>query len=218
MGRRPTKREPDLPDLPADLADAPGDVTSGDRWEAVAAGPATSVPERVADLGLSGCRWSGAELRGRRITGLRAVDVEFDHCDLSGAVLDSADLRRVRFTDCRLSGIVLSGATLTDVRLEESRADLASFRMGRASHLLVSGTSLRGADFYEFQATDCAFLGCDLDEAVLDGARLPGVRLRGSSLEGVRGALALRGAEISVDQIVPLGTAVLAALDVRVTP
>jgi len=44
--------------------------------------------------------------------------------------------------------------------------------MARAKHLLVENTSLRGADLYEFAATDCAFLGCDLTELNAHDARL----------------------------------------------
>lgn len=37
-------------------------MSSGDRWEAVAAGSGTAIPERVADLDLSECLWSGVEM------------------------------------------------------------------------------------------------------------------------------------------------------------
>jgi uncharacterized protein YjbI with pentapeptide repeats len=219
MPRRtpPRKLEPDPPDLPPDLAEAPAVVRSGDRLDGVLVGAGTDLPDHLADLRLTECRWEGVELRGRRLTGFRAQDVAFDRCDLSGAVLDEAELRRVTVTGCRLSGTSFSGAGLTDVRIVDSKADLALFRMARASRLLVEQTSLRGADFYEFEASGCAFFGCDLSEADVTAARLRDLRLHGSELLGIRGAQELSGAEISADQMLPLGEAVLAAMGVGIT-
>ena len=55
-----------------------------------------------------------------------------------------------------------------------------------------------------------------LRDATFGGARLPGVLLHGSTLDAVRDAAALRGARISADQVVPLGAAILATLDIAV--
>jgi len=162
-------------------------------------------------------RWVGADLSGRRLAGLQCRDTEFVGCNLSGAVLEDASLTRVAFTGCRLTGVVLSGAALRDVRITEGRADLALLRMAKARHLWIEDTSLRGADLYAFEGADCAFLGCDLTDAALGDARLPGVLLHGSTVDAVRGAESLRGARIGADQVVPLGAALLAALDITVT-
>ena len=81
-----------------------------------------------------------------------------------------------------------------------------------------SYASLRGADLYAFEGADCAFLGCDLTDAALGDARVPGVLLHGSTVDAVRGAESLRGARIGADQVVPLGAALQAALDITVSP
>jgi len=211
------KSVPDAPDLPPTWEKAPATIGSGDVWDGIEAGAAVEVPTHVADLRLQECRWTGADLSGRSFGALRCRDTEFVHCDLSGAVLDSAVLIRVTFTDCRLTGTVFSGAELTDVRMSGCTADLAAFRMARASFLLGEDTSLRGADFYEFRAAHTALLGCDLTEAILEDAQLAGTDLHGSTIADVRGALALRGCRIGADQLVPAGAAVLAALNVQIT-
>ena len=126
-------------------------------------------------------------------------------------------LTRVVFTDCRLTGTAFDGAQLTDVRITDSTADLTGFRMAKARFLLVENTALHGADFYEFDGEHCALLGCDLAEASFDTARLRETDLHGSSVDDVRGALSLRGARISPDQIVPLATTLLDALGIEVT-
>ena len=211
------RTRPDAPDLPPTWEAAPAQVGSGDVWDGVEAGADVEVPDHVADLRLLECRWTGADLSGRSFGALRVRDTEFVRCDLSGAVLDDAVLTRVTFTGCRLTGTVFGGAELTDVRISGCTADLAAFRMARASFLLVEDTSLRGADFYEFRAVHTALLDCDLTGAVLEGAQLAGTDLHGSTIADVRGALALRGCRIGADQLVPVGAALLAALDVQVT-
>lgn len=211
------KAAPDPPDLPPAWEKAPPEIGSGDVWDGVEAGADTAVPEHVADLRLQECRWVGADLSGRRFGALRCRDTEFVRCDLSGAVLDGAVLTRVTFTECRLTGTVFSGAELTDVRITGCTADLAAFRMARASFLLVEDTSLRGADLYGFRAAHTALLRCDLTGAVLEDAHLAGTDLHGSTIADVRGALSLRGCRIGPDQLVPVGAALLAALEVRIT-
>ena len=146
-----------------------------------------------------------------------ATETEVRGADWYGEDLSGQEHTRVAFSGCRLTGVVFSGAALRDVRITEGRADLALLRMAKARHLWIEDTSLRGADLYGFEGADCAFLGCDLTDAALGDARLPGVLLHGSTVDAVRGAEALRGARIGADQVVPLGAALLAALDITVT-
>ena len=214
---RQKKRRPEPPDLPDEFGPAPAIVENGDVWDCVAADAEVRVPERVADLRVQESRWVDTNLAGTRFTGLQCRDVEFVRCDLSGAVLDSAVLTRVVFAGCRLTGTILDGAQLTDVRIAYVAADLASLRMTRARFLLVENTGLHGADFYEFDGEHCALLGCDLAEANFDAARLVEVDLHGSTVDDLRGALSLRGARISPEQIVPLAATLLDALGIRVT-
>jgi uncharacterized protein YjbI with pentapeptide repeats len=214
---RPTKRRPEPPDLPDNYDPAPAVVESASLWDCVEAGADVRVPEYVADLRIQESRWVGGQLAGTRFTGLECRDTEFLHCDLSGAVLDSAVLTRVVFTDCRLTGTAFDGAQLTDVRITDSTADLTGFRMAKARFLLVENTALHGADFYEFDGEHCALLGCDLAEANFDAARLRETDLHGSTIDDVRGGLSLRGARISPDQIVPLAGTLLDALGIQVT-
>jgi uncharacterized protein YjbI with pentapeptide repeats len=213
---RPRKLRPDPPDVPATRDPAPAFLDSEAIWDGVEAGADVHVPEHVADLTLQECRWVGADLSGRVFTGLRCRDTRFVHCDLSGAVLEDAALRRVSFTDCRLTGTVLAGADLADVHVLDSRADMVNLRMAEARHLLIENTALTGADFYRFRGADCGLVGCDLTGTNFADAELTGAYLHGSTIRDIRGALSLRGARISADQLVPVGAALLAALDIEV--
>jgi uncharacterized protein YjbI with pentapeptide repeats len=202
--------------VPVTRDPAPAFLDSEATWDGVEAGAEVEVPEHVADLTLQECRWVGADLSGRRFGGLRCRDTQFVHCDLSGAVLEDATLRRVTFTDCRLTGTVLAGAELADVHVLDSRADLVNLRMAEARYLLVENTALSGADFYRFRGTDCGLVDCDLTGVNFADAELAGAYLHGSTIRDIRGALSLRGARISADQLVPVGAALLAAMDIEV--
>ncbi|MDQ1467233.1 MAG: hypothetical protein QOH10_1648, partial [Actinomycetota bacterium] len=48
------------------------------------------------------------------------------------------------------------------------------------------------------------FSGCDLSRAVFTKAAMVGTRLAGSTLDGLKGASALRGVVVGSDQVLPL--------------
>lgn len=215
--RRARTTRPDPPALPAHLDPAPAALEPGGFWDGVDAGAGVTVPPHAPGVQLQESRWTGAALAGRHLAGLRCRDTVFDRCDLSGAVLEDATLERVTFVDCRLTGMMLAGAQLTDVLVDGGHAGMLGLRMARARRLFVEDAIVRGADLYSFQGTDCAFVRCDLSDSTFDRARLERVRLHGSRLDGVRGALSLRGAQIGADQVIALGAAVLAAVGVDIT-
>jgi len=215
--RASTKHQPDPPDLPPRFDPAPGPPADGDLWDGIEAGPEVGIAEHLADLRLHECRFRGVDLAGRSLSGLHCRDTEFVQCDLSGAQLDDAVFTRVTFTDCRLTGAELNGAGLTDVRLTGCRADLVRLRMAKGTFLHVEDTNLRGADLYRFTATNSAFLRCDLGEASIVDARLAGTDLHGSTVDDLRGPLALQGCRIGPEQLVSVGALMLAAMGVEIT-
>lgn len=216
--RSPRKRVPDAPDIPDVLDPAPGRLDSRALWECVRAGGDVEVGDQVADAELRESVWSSADLSGRRLTGFRSRDTRFEGCDLSGALLDGASLLRVEFVGCRMMGVVFSGATLQDVHIRDCRADLANLRMARADYLLVEDSSLREAEFYQASLARSALLGCDLHGANVRDCELTEVDLHGSSLAELRGALSLRGARISADQLLALAPALAAEAGIEISP
>ena len=138
--------------------------------------------------------------------------------DLSGLVLEGASLTRVSFAGCRMTGIVLAGATLQDVRMDGSRVDLANLRMAQAGYLLTEDSSLRQAEFYQASISDSALLDCDLTGADFTECRVSNLELHGSVPDELRGALSLRVATISPDQVLALAPSLLAGAGIRVSP
>lgn len=175
------------------------------------------VAGTVADVELIECLFTGIELTSRTFTGLRARDVVFERCDLSGAVLDGAVLDRVEFRGCRLTGTMLSATTLTDVVIADCVANMANFRAARARRLFVEDSILIEADLYTASLTDSAFLDCDLRRANVDSVRIERVSLHGSTLDEIKGVASLAGACIDDDQMIPMGVALVAGLGIRVS-
>lgn len=217
MARHPKRTWPQRPNLPVNLDAAPPVLAAEASWESVAAGADLEVPGTVADVELVGVRLTGVDLSARHLTGLRARDVVFDRCDLSGAILDGASLARVVFSGCRLTGTMLSATRLADVVIEDSVAKLGNFRAARATLLFIERTVLVEADFYLAQLTDSAILDCDLTGANFRDVRVDALCLHGSTLERLVGAASLAGAAIDMDQLFPLGAALVAALGIKTT-
>jgi uncharacterized protein YjbI with pentapeptide repeats len=76
--------------------------------------------------------------------------------------------------------------------------------------------SLRGADLSGAKLERAAFSGCDLSEVEFSRADLAGALLHGSTLEGIKGAIDLRGTVIDSIQALPLGLSILGALGIRI--
>jgi uncharacterized protein YjbI with pentapeptide repeats len=204
------------PRLSADPAPAPVEVVDADEWIGVVA-TVDYVGQRangleLSDVAVSGGRWSGVTLQT-----LRANDVFFTNCDLSGFVLeDDASLRRVSFSDCRLSGAVFAGAQLHDVSFTDCALDEGNFRMARLGRVSFDGCSLVAADFYGAVMEGVRMRRCDLRGVTLSKATLSSVDLRSCALEDVIGADALRGATIDSAQVLSVARSLAVALGVVV--
>jgi uncharacterized protein YjbI with pentapeptide repeats len=90
------------------------------------------------------------------------------------------------------------------------------FRMTSWEHAELCDVDLRGADFYGAGLAGVRLLGCDLTGADFSKATMAGAALHRSTVEGLLGADALRGAVVAGDQVLSLALPVLAALGVRV--
>ena len=101
----PRKASPEAPDLPPSLIDAtPASLAAGDEWQET----------RVAGVDLSGVAARGARITECELVGVVATGAQLDllsmkdvlltDCELSGAGLGKASLRRVELGNCRVRG------------------------------------------------------------------------------------------------------------------
>jgi uncharacterized protein YjbI with pentapeptide repeats len=84
--------------------------------------------------------------------------------------------------------------------------------------VLLDGCSLAHADLTGVTMKAAAIVDCDLRAGDVTKARLAGARLNGSTIEGLRGAGALRSVVIGTEQVLPLALAIFADLGITIEP
>ncbi|MFC4425568.1 pentapeptide repeat-containing protein [Deinococcus navajonensis] len=155
-----------------------------------------------------GCVFRGVSLRSAHWRGVRLTDVQFEDCDLSGALREEASLTRVTFSNCRLMGLRLPEARLRDVLVSGSQAALSFWFRADARHLWLDHCDLTEASFQEARLPGAVFRGCRLSRSDFQGALLEDADLRGSDLHGTR--LGLR--EVAGVTVEPVQLLVLSSL------
>lgn len=129
------------------------------------AGLKSDLPSlEMKDLTTNRLDISGADLRERNLSGLKANELA-----AHGANLTNADMSGVAMTVAQLTQAVLDGANLDRARIHQ--VDLSGARLRRAS--------LKSADFAIVAATDA-----DFREIAAEGLRAGGIRMAGAKFDG----------------------------------
>jgi uncharacterized protein YjbI with pentapeptide repeats len=203
------------------VAEALGTTTApfgdGVSWSGVDVGPQGSFTGSASEYEVLGSHLKGVRLTAAVLEGGHWTDVVVEDCEFSGAALEDAALTRVVFDGCRMSGLVAIGLNGHDVRFANCKLDGANFRGSALERCAFEDCDLGGADFYGARLAPAAVRRCSLVEAEFSKAKCEGLDLRGSDLGAIRGAASFKGCLITPDQMVPLGLALLATIDVHVT-
>jgi uncharacterized protein YjbI with pentapeptide repeats len=215
MPSRPSTGWPALPRLADQLDRRPDPLGEGASWSGIHAGPDASYSGTASECEVIGSRLDRVRLTGAELDESRFVDVVFEDCELSAAALERTTLMRVLFHRCRMSGLIATGIKAEDLRFADCKIDGANFRGSTLERCAFEDCDLAGADFYHTRISVGAFRRCRLTAVEFSKARCDGLDLRGSILDGLRGAASLRGCTINSDQMVPLGLALLAGLEVH---
>lgn len=158
------------------------------------------------------CDFSGWDLAGADLSGLRLENVNFSRADLAGANLQSASLRGANLTGAILSNADLGAANLCNAYLGGAILCDANLERAWLTDALLNGADLSGAVLSRATLVGAELYGARLVHADLRGARLNGaglidVDLSGASLAGalVRDAVftgaTLKGADLSNIQV-----------------
>ena len=219
MPRTPAPKYPPplSPELPSEpLVGEHSGICSHDAWQderILDADLAGQIADRVR---LTSCELHRVVFTGAQLRGLALVDVLAIDCELSGAFLHEASLRRVELRNCRMTGVVMSQSSLGHVRLVDCKLDGANLRHAQAEHVEMSDCSLVDADFYEAVLTKSALDGCDLRGSDFSKASVTGLRLGRSKLDGVRGAMTMGGVVVAGDQVLPLALSLFGELGIEI--
>lgn len=211
-----SRRSLNPPRLPSTFdEDVPVDVGDGGRWERVTgSGDHTGISAH--DVAIAESHLVDVRFTGSTFVGVQMTDVCFERCELSGTALRQATLTRVEFRECRMSGIGLAEALLRDVRFIGCKLDDANFRRAKGEWIVFDDCLLRAAEITNATWVHAAMLGCDLTGADVSFSDLRGASLLGSVLEGLKGAVHLRGVTIDLTQVLDLSAGLFHALDITV--
>lgn len=127
-------------------------------------------------------------------SGWRGVTVR--HSRVGSAELFTAQLRSVHFAHCRLGYVNLRGSRLVDVSFSDCVID--------------------DLDLLQVTATRVAFAGSRIGRIDLAGSTLDSFDLRGAHLVDIGSVDGLRGATITLDQLLSLAPAMAERLGVRI--
>lgn len=122
-------------------------------------------------------------------------NVEILHSRVGSAELYSSSWRSVGFSNCKLGYLNLRGTHLTD--------------------LVFADCQITDLDLGSATASRLAFPGTRIDRLDCSGARLSDVDLRGATLSDIGNIEGLRGASISLEQLLDLAPALAGRLGIR---
>jgi uncharacterized protein YjbI with pentapeptide repeats len=177
---------------------------------------ADHVGVEADDVEIHQCVVERTQLTSARLEGIHVVDTVFEACELSGAILRDATLKRVEFRGCRLSSLDLSGSNLQDVVFTDCKLDWVNLRSITGERVRFAGSDLTDGSLYAARCDGLDLFDCTLTRFELSKATLVGVRLHGSTLEGLVGPLSLAGSTIASTQLVPLAVTLLAELGITI--
>lgn len=184
---------PHLADMQLDELDMRGTRFSESAFTEVTVTRGSFRFARFSDVWMHGVRWLGTDL------GQSAwQDAELINSALSGTEALGAQLLRVRFEGCKFESVNLRNADLRDIEF----ADCV----------------LRDVDFAEATMRRVRFPGSTVERLALNKAQLQDVDLRGiTRLDIANGLDSLRGATISLPQLMDLAPAFAQAAGIIVT-
>jgi uncharacterized protein YjbI with pentapeptide repeats len=135
--------------------------------------------------------WFGEDVSGVDLKGAVLAEATLIETNLSGAVLEKADLSRVtaggsRFDSAHLAEATFVKAELSGANFECASASAARFEKSTLRDASFERAVLRGAKFDQASAVRSRFVGADLRETSWWKTTLQGADLSGTDLHGAR--------------------------------
>jgi uncharacterized protein YjbI with pentapeptide repeats len=169
----------------------------------------------VKDVRLADGRVRSARAEAVDIQRLDAWSVEFADCELGHLGWAGGKLSRTRFDGCKLLAARFENVILDHVVFSDCKLDYAVLsRVRAAGPVLFVRCSLREAEFRGCDLGRSAFDDCDLELADFGPGSYRGCDLRGNDLSAIRGARHLSRVVMDRAQVLQLGLALAADLEV----
>ncbi|MBZ0120297.1 MAG: pentapeptide repeat-containing protein, partial [Sandaracinaceae bacterium] len=127
-------------------------------------------------------------LRGARIAGLRARQIDLTNVVLADVVLEDVHLRRCDLSGMRWQNVRFTSGSITACRWDGGALDdcvIGGLPGGGEGGIDLSGTSFAGASLEDIDLRRALLAGVRLERANLSRASLAGVELAGVMAPGV---------------------------------
>ncbi len=159
---------------------------------------------------------AGTGLAGASLGPVDCTDTVFDGVDLSNSRWSDVTARRVELTGCRATGWAVSLDRLEDAGFYHCRFDFSVWECRRSAGIvLFENCTFRDASF-SGQLDGFVFRNCNFEGIHFDASSAVGSDLRDSRLQGMRGLITLRGAQISADQLTEVGEILAAEIGITI--
>jgi Uncharacterized low-complexity proteins len=159
---------------------------------------------------------SGLHVEHWRSRGLAMAESVLAGIDVVALTAAESGWRRVEIRDSRVGSAELCDSIWRSVHFIGCKLGYLNLRDAEVSDLQFTNCVIEELDLMRAKANRVAFAGCRVGRLELAGSRLSDVDLRGAQLADVGDLAALRGATISLEQLLDLAPAMASRLGVKV--
>lgn len=181
----------------------------------------------LADLSREELTWEvRRRLDSSLVTGLRVEHWRARGLAMAESVLERIDVvalsavesgwRRVEVRDSRIGSAELCDSIWRAVHFSGCKLGYLNLRDAEISDLQFTNCAIDELDLMRAKAARVSFTDCRIGRLELAGSRLADVDLRGAQLADIGDLAALRGATISLEQLLDLAPAMAVRLGVKV--
>lgn len=163
------------------------------------------------------CTFDACSLDGVRLDHARVLDTTLSACRAGELSVPSSTWQDGTWTELRIGALVAHGTTWTRMRVQGGKLDFVNLREARLTDVAFVGVTIDELDLARVTARRVRFEDCRVRRLDVTGAALAEVDLRGlTGLERIDGVTSLRGATITVEQLVELAPALADAAGIVV--
>ncbi|MEQ6903084.1 hypothetical protein [Nocardioides sp. YIM 152588] len=156
-----------------------------------------------------------ARATGAELTGCRFLDVRFDGLDAPALTASDSAWRDTEIVGSRLGTLGLYDAKVSSLRIADSKVAHLGLHGAEVDDLLVEHCTIEELDLTDARLTRVAFRDTSVRELTVAGARLKDVDLREARLTSVAPVAGLRGAVLTVPQLLDLAPELAAEVGIR---
>ena len=210
-------KNPDPPDIPAELQPAPAGPTldklslEGARLERADFSGQVSSETR-----LDQCRLIQTDLSGATIARMLVRDAVVTGGSWANLRVQEMQLRRVTLAGVRMTGATLATAVFEDVSLTDCRIDLASLRSAKLTRVRFERCRLDEIDFGGAKLGSVEFIDCILVKSLWTDATLTTCEMRGTDISGAGNPERLRGVRMPWPDVLASAGVLAAAVGIEV--